>query len=313
MNDRRFRPRQPGTRECFVDRERETPTSGRRVACGISGAWRGGVPRPADPRRRDCGRVSRRRRLLSGPSGPAHDPTRIPGPARGEPVGDRCVRAHLGRIPDGERPSGRCLRAEAALPDWNRLVHRVVLVGGPCTIAPLPRRLAGDSRHRRRYDDRHGPGDPRGHVPRGEGAQPSVRGSRLDPIRGVRRRLYRGRPPDRGVRMAIGHVRQRADRSRGDDLGSAIHRAERSTCGVEASRHPRRGDCHGRVDPPCIRVHDCRDRRPLHDAGGAAPGTLRPHLGGLLGHRIPVEGAAHATGLPAPPDDPDRERCSRSS
>src|SRR5207245_74242 len=187
-----------------------------------------------------------------------------------------------------------------------RLAHR-----GARSVAPLPGRLAGHSGHGGRDDDGHGLGEPGGHLPRGAGAESGVRDPRLGAVRRVRGGLNRGRRSHRGLRLEVGHVRECANRSRGDRLGTAVHRAKRWTCGGPTARHSGRRERDGRPSPARVRVYGCRDGRALHgpDRGPAGPLRFGPRR--LPGDRISVEGAADAARLPPSQDHADRERSVR--
>ena len=146
---------------------------------------------------------------------------------RAEPVvGAQRLHADLRRVPAARRARGRPARSPSPVHGRHRAVRgrvarlRAVAVGGDAADRPRragPRRRAGLARGA--VDHPH---DVRG----GQRAQPGARRLGRD-----RRRRRRGRPPARGrdrraAQLALGLLRQRADRRGGPPAGAADPRRE---------------------------------------------------------------------------------------
>ena len=192
--------------------------------------------------------------------GPAPD-ARQPRPLGGRPaVGGERLHAHLRRLPDAGWPGCRPLRPPPRLHDRPRVFTVCSLIGGLAQsgswliAARAAQGIGGailGSRHLEHPGDhlhgpRRAPAGPRRLV--GHGGQ-----------RG-RSRCAGRRRADQPPQLALGALRQRADRHRPDGRrvdGSAAERGGRSQAGP---RHPRGGHRHRRPGRPGLRHREHRRR-----------------------------------------------------
>ena len=290
------------------------------TACHPPPRPQGPAPRPArrQPVRRRPRRVDHERRapVDRARSGP------LPGLAL---LGRQLVHAHLRRVPAARRAPGRHPRSPPHLrvgphPLRDRLVrrrvrpvrddaHRRPRRAGPRRRPALPRRAV----------------DPHLDVPRGRRAQP--RPGRLGRRR---RRRRRGRRPARrhphGVpQLALGPLRQRADRGRRDHPRAAPGAREPRRARAQRLRRGGRVHRHRRPGRPDLRPRRRQQRRlglGADDRAARARGRPAPELRGdrvadgrAAGpvRRLPVADAHRAPTRPACSSAPRCSRCSSSS